>query len=211
MTDLCRATNAPRRRPQPRSFGPEAALPHPPGRRLLAVGQAGLRHRLVDAVFRLGLGEPGAVARRKLLDQAGSAESLPVAEVALGGVDGLRVPVGVQVTDGVVALRRGEPLARRGRKLLEQPLLAEALPFAEVAVGGVNGLLIPVRLEVFDGKLGVRLRETLAEARGELVQQSLLAESLPFAEVALGRINGLLLPARHRRGSGRARSRAGGG
>ena len=37
-----------------------------------------LQTDLADGVFRLRLGEPAAVARRKLLDQAGPAESLPI-------------------------------------------------------------------------------------------------------------------------------------
>ena len=81
--------------------------------------------------------------------------------------------------------------------LLDQAGATESLPVAEVALSGFNGLRVPVRLEVADGELGVRLRETVAGARRELVQQSLVAEALAFAEVALGGINALLLAMRH--------------
>jgi hypothetical protein len=80
-------------------------------------------------------------------------------------------------------------------------LFAEPLPLAEVAISGIHCLLVPVRVEVLDGILGVRLRETVADAGSELAQQSLLAESLPLAKVALGGINGLLFRGRLRSGS----------
>jgi hypothetical protein len=76
----------------------------------------------------------------------------------------------MQVIGGVFGLGLGEAAAGTGRKLLDQPLLTEALPFAEIAVGGIDGLLVPIRVEVADGELGVRLQKTFTRARRELVQ-----------------------------------------
>jgi hypothetical protein len=62
----------------------------------------------------LRLSEPGARARRELLDQARLAEPAHL-HVALGRIDGLGVPVGVLRTNGVFRLGLAEPGARLSR------------------------------------------------------------------------------------------------
>src|ERR1700733_9694176 len=89
-----------------------------------------LQADLISGVLGLRLGEPVAGARRELLDQAGPAEPAQL-HVALGGIDGLCVPVGVQVVNGVFGLRLGEPGAGTGSELVEESLLAEPRAQAE--------------------------------------------------------------------------------
>ena len=72
-----------------RVTGPEPACFRPSG-------GGSYRPTWFDGVLGLRLGEPIAGARSELLEKAGLAESAEL-EVALGGIDGLRVPVGVKV------------------------------------------------------------------------------------------------------------------
>src|SRR5215471_16903684 len=101
----------PKRQPSPRAAGALACRRRPGAAPVrVPAGGGGLEADLADGVFGLRLRESLAGAGRELLQQAGAAEAAHV-EVTLGSLNGLRVPVGVQVADRELGVGLREPLA----------------------------------------------------------------------------------------------------
>src|SRR5262249_35168608 len=105
----------------------------------------------------------------------------------------LRGPLQAHLGHGVLSLSLREALTVRGGELVEQLGAAESLAVAHVALRRHNSLRVPVRVQVLDGESGVRVREALAVLGRELLDQAGLAEPLAVLEVALGRLDSLLL------------------
>ena len=92
--------------------------------------------------------------------------------VNLRGLQGVLLPVSVDVVDRVLRLVLGELAAVLGGELIEDALLRH-VQRVRVGLGGLQRVLVPVRIDVVDRVLRGLLRE-LIELRGELIEDRLL-------------------------------------
>ena len=76
----------------------------------------------------------------KLVDQSGPGK-VPRAQVRLGSLNRLSLPVGMGVVDGPNRIRAGEALAVRGRKLADQTGPRE-MPRTQIRLGSLQSLAL---------------------------------------------------------------------